>query len=131
MIISKNKLPIGSIAWTDLTVNNTEQIRDFYSLVVGWKTSEVPTGDYGDYNMNSPDDNQTKAGVCHSRCVNAGLPPFWLVYITVEDVDASAAFYHKLSAKIIVPPKKRGGLGRYCVIQDPAGAFAALYESKK
>lgn len=126
-----DKLPIGSIAWTDLTVNNTEQVRDFYSWVVGWKTSEVPIRDYGDYNMNSPDDNQIKAGVCHSRCVNAGLPPFWLVYITVEDVDASAALCHKLSAKIIVPPKRRGGLGRYCVIQYPAGAFAALYEPKK
>ncbi len=99
--------------------------------MVGWKTSEVPTGDYGGYNMNSPDDNQTKAGVCHSRCVNAGLPPFWLVYITVEDVDASAAFCHKLSAKIIFPPKKRGGLGRYCVIQDLAGSFVALNEPKK
>jgi predicted enzyme related to lactoylglutathione lyase len=71
MIMSKNKLPIGSITWTDLTVHNTEQVRAFYPRVVGWKASEVPMGEYSDYNMDSPDNNQTKAVVCHARAVNA------------------------------------------------------------
>ncbi len=88
-------------------------------------------GDYHDYTMNSPADDQTKAGICHARGFNADLPPVWLIYITVENVDEAAARCRSLGGKIVVAPKGMGAYGRYCVIQDPAGAHAALFEPKK
>jgi hypothetical protein len=59
--------------------------------------------------------------------VNASLPPQWLIYITVANVDISAATCLELGGKVLVDPKDMGGYGRYCVIQDPAGAVAALF----
>ena len=45
------KASVGSIMWTDLTVENAERIRDFYSAVVGWTTSGVDMGGYNDFNL--------------------------------------------------------------------------------
>ncbi|PJA97553.1 MAG: glyoxalase, partial [Ignavibacteriales bacterium CG_4_9_14_3_um_filter_34_10] len=44
----EEKENIGSIGWIDLTVNNAEEVRDFYSKVIGWKSENVPMGDYFD-----------------------------------------------------------------------------------
>ncbi|MGD9897819.1 MAG: VOC family protein [Calditrichaceae bacterium] len=121
------KPEVGMIAWTDLTVKNAEKVRDFYSQVVGWSPSAVPMNGYEDFTMNTPESGITTAGICHARGVNADLPPQWLIYITVENVDKSAAFCTQLGGKIILEPKNMGGHGRFCVIQDPAGAVCALF----
>lgn len=125
------KPEVGSITWTDLTVPNADAVKNFYSEVVGWKSEPVSMGDYNDFNMNLPASEKTVAGICHQRGPNAGLPAQWLVYITVENVDKSAKRCVELGGKIIGNPKDMGGYGRFCVIQDPAGAVAALFEPAK
>jgi hypothetical protein len=124
---NESKPEIGKIGWTDLTVDNADEIRDFYTAVVGWKPSPVDMGGYSDYSMITPDTGEPIAGVCHARGVNAELPAQWLIYITVADVDASAASCVELGGQVLAGPKNFGGQGRYCVIQDPAGAVAALF----
>ena len=123
-----NKAKVGTISWTDLTVKHTEQIRDFYAGVTGWKTSEVDMGGYSDFCMIAPSSGQTVAGTCHSRGDNADLPAQWLVYITVEDLDTSVARCVELGGKVLAGPKRLGDTGRFCVIQDPAGSVAAICE---
>jgi predicted enzyme related to lactoylglutathione lyase len=118
----------GSIVWTDLTVENAEELRDFYGKVVGWKPASIDMGEYSDFSMNSPATGEPVAGVCHARGTNAGLPPHWLVYITVADLDQSISTCKDLGGEVIVGPKGMGSHGRYCVIRDPAGAVAALIE---
>jgi len=124
------KPEIGTITWTDLTVPDAEAVRDFYSKVVGWKFAPVEMGGYSDFNMLTPESGKIAAGICHARGVNAALPALWMVYINVKDVDASAARCVELGGKLIVAPKDMGGMGRYCVMQDPAGAVAALFAAK-
>ena len=125
------KIEIGSITWTDLTVPNAGEVREFYSEVVGWESEPVSMGEYDDFNMKSPTSGNTNVGICHARGGNAQIPPQWLVYITVENVDKSAQICESLGGKIIVAPKDMAGYGRYCVIQDPAGAVAALFTPGK
>ncbi len=50
----QEKPEVGSISWFDLTVQNTEEVRDFYSKVVGWEPEPVSLGEYDDFNMNAP-----------------------------------------------------------------------------
>lgn len=118
---------LGSIGWLDLTVPDAQAIRDFYKAVAGWTPSPVPMGGYDDYSMVAAGTGEPAAGICHARGANAGLPPHWLIYITVADVDAGAATCLDLGGTVLVGPKDVGGYGRYCVIQDPAGAVAALF----
>jgi predicted enzyme related to lactoylglutathione lyase len=122
---------VGVIGWIDLTVPEATTIRDFYKAVVGWKDKEVPMGDHSDYCMYPPSSDQPVAGICHARGLNADLPGQWLIYITVRDLEASAARAQALGGRILIGPRSLGDQGRFCVIQDPAGAVAALYAAAK
>lgn len=123
-------MEIGAISWVDLTVQDADQIRDFYQDVVGWDPSAVDMGGYNDYNMTSPQTKMPNAGICHARGSNADLPAQWLIYITVQDLDQSMARCREKGGKVLSGPKDMAAYGRYCVIQDPAGAVAALFEKK-
>ena len=126
-----NKPVVGSIGWVDLTVENATKTKDFYRDVVGWTVTDVDMNGYNDYCMNEPQTGKTVAGICHARGPNAELPAAWLVYLTVEDLDKSVARCVELGGEMIIQPKSYGGEGRYCVIRDPAGAAAALFEPAK
>ena len=102
---------IGSIGWVDLTVEAAEGIRDFYKAVVGWTSSELNMGGYSDFCMNLPGSGRRVAGICHARGSNADLPSQWLVYITVRDVDQSAARCVELGGSVIAGPRNLGGQG--------------------
>ena len=119
---------IGTMAWIDLTVDDAEGIRDFYKDVVGWEPSPVDMGGYSDFTMNIPGTDDPTAGICHKRGTNAGLPSCWMVYVTVANVERSAARCRELGGEVLTGPKKMGQHGRYCVIRDPAGAAVALIE---
>ena len=124
----KEKPEIGSITWCDLTVSNAENVKDFYAKVIGWTPNALSMGDYDDFTMVAPESNKIAAGICHAKGSNAKLPPQWLIYITVADVDESVKQCELLGGKVISEPKSIPGYGRYCVIQDPAGAVCALFK---
>ena len=123
-----NTPAVGSITWADLSVEHAERVRDFYKDVVGWTTSDVDMGGYHDYCMNQPLDAKTVAGVCHARGANAALPPQWLIYITVQDLDASIERCVALGGEVLAPARGYGANGRYAVLRDPAGAAFAVFE---
>lgn len=114
----------GTIVWHDLTVDNAAEVRDFYTKVIGWKPEEVNMGNYSDYSMFSSD-GQCTAGVCHRLGTNANIPPQWLVYVAVADVQKSADAAIDAGGKIIDGPGKMGAQD-FCIVQDPAGAVIAL-----
>src|SRR5438105_4771913 len=98
------KLAVGSIGWVDLTVPDAPRIRDFYASVVGWKPSDVPMCDYSDYTMKEPESGKAVSGVCHARGQNADLPPQWLIYITVANLDESVSRCRSLGGSVIKEP---------------------------
>lgn len=125
--MSESNHAAGAISWTDLTVGDADKIREFYERVVGWSASPVEMGDYSDFNMLA-EDGTPVAGICHARGENAGLPPQWLIYITVDDLDQRVASCKELGGSVIQGPRQVGS-GRCAVICDPAGACVALYQS--
>jgi len=122
-----NNENVGEIGWIDISVEDASGLQDFYAQVTGWQAEASSMGDYDDFTMKTPNGGAAVAGVCHARGSNADLPPQWLIYITVADVDASAATCTDQGGKLIVPPRSMGS-ARFCVIEDPAGAVAALYQ---
>lgn len=112
-----------------MTIANAPAVRDFYKAVVGWQTEDVDMDGYSDYVMKMPASGDGVAGICHARGSNADLPPGWLIYIVVADVENSAAACKANGGEIIVSPRGLAG-GRFCVIKDPGGSVAALYQPK-
>lgn len=124
---SKQGPALGSVTWRDLTVPDADAVRDFYSQVVGWKSTALSMGEYDDFCMNLPGAGETVAGICHARGSNANLPPQWLIYITVDNLDKSIERCRELGGDVLDGPRSLGE-GTFCVIRDPAGAVAALYQ---
>lgn len=119
----------GTIAGFDLTVSDAPGIRDFYASVIGWRPEPVDMGEYADFAMVSPASGDWVAGVCHAPSENADLPPQWLVYIAVDDLDQSLRRCQEGGGTVLTGVKGGGDGGRYCVIRDPAGAVLALMEA--
>ena len=55
-----------------------------------------------------------------------GTPPNRGIYITGDDVDATADKAVDLGAKICMPPQDIPQVGRFCVLQDPQGALVSI-----
>jgi predicted enzyme related to lactoylglutathione lyase len=116
----------GSIGWVDLTVQDAPRLREFYQQVASWGFQPVPMSGYDDFSMLSQS-GEAVAGVCHARGANAKLPPVWMIYIVVENLDLALQNCRDLGGKVVTPVRMAGG-SRYAVIQDPADAFVALWE---
>lgn len=123
-----SKSPVGSIGWIDLTTDKAPSLEAFYRNVVGWKTVPTSMGDYDDYTMTRPDNGDAVAGVCHARGTNTGIPPQWLMYVTVANLDSSLKECAQHGGQVVREERPLAG-GRFAIIEDPAGAVMALYEA--
>ncbi len=118
---------LGEMAWLDLTVEHAEQVKDFYQAVVGWQSEAVSMGDYQDFSMVAPESKQPVSGICHARGGNADLPPMWLPYFLVADIEQSVAQVLAQGGQMLTEIKSFGQ-DKYAVVKDPAGAACAIYQ---
>jgi hypothetical protein len=59
-----------------------------------------------------------------------GVPPHWMVYVAVDDIDAAARKVVELGGKVCVPPTTIP-VGRFAVVNDPQGATFSLFQGKQ
>lgn len=114
--------------WMDLTVAAAEKTRDFYRRVVGFAVTDVPMGDYDDYCMVAGD-GRTVAGVCHAAGPNRDVPSGWLPYFNVASLSKSLAAAKRSGGRAVGKVRDLGS-GRMCIVRDPSGSYAALFEHK-
>ena len=126
--MSDTPTPLGRISWVDLTVPDATTHQEFYRKVTGWTAMPLSMGDYDDYLMLGAD-GAPQAGICHARGANAEIPPQWIMYITVTGLDEKLRDVVALGGKIVMPTRSMGKTGRYAMIEDPAGAVCALFET--
>lgn len=121
----------GEQAWLDLTVENATQVKDFYQSVIGWKSQAVSMGDYDDFVMipfeAESDDAQPAAGICHAKGSNSDIPPMWIPYFLVANIDQSVAATTENGGEVIGGIRSFGK-DRFAIIRDPAGACCAIYQ---
>lgn len=121
------KPAVGTILWHDLTAPNAEFVAKFYESVVGWKPNVREESESKDYEMLRPSDDECVAGVCHAEGGNADLPPVWIVYIAVENVEASIEQAKEMGGTVVMGPKSYGS-SSFAVLRDPAGAVFAVMD---
>ena len=116
----------GRVVWMDLTISDATPVSEFYSKVIGWDIQEFDMGGYSDYCMNDPETGETLAGVCNAKGVNANIPPQWLMYISVANLDKSLEAVTANGGEILGDKRSDGKGGYYCLVQDPAGAYVMI-----
>ena len=107
----------GSIGWVDLTVADAPKLRDFYQKVAGWRTQPINMGGYDDFSMLA-ESGEAVAGVCHAQGGNAKLPPIWLIYIVIENLELALQNCRNLGGKVVSPIRMAGG-SKYAVSKTP------------
>jgi predicted enzyme related to lactoylglutathione lyase len=58
------------------------------------------------------------------------IPPHWMSYVLVENLEKSLTQVTKLGGKIVRPATDAGDFGIFAIISDPTGAMIALWENK-
>ena len=61
----------------------------------------------------------------------AGVPPAWYTYFTVEDADAAAGKVKELGGNVHMDPFDVGEAGRMTYVQDPQGAFFSVWQPRE
>ncbi len=128
--MADKKPEAGSVVWHDLTVAGAAELSDFYAAVVGWRKEPVPLTGYDDFSMCVPASGEPAAGICHARGLNAKLPPQWLMYVVVDNLQEALKRCLEKGGRIVDGPR---GMGEqtFAVIRDPAGAHVALVDKPK
>ncbi len=115
----------GAFCWDELVTRDPEKAAAYYGELFGWRTEKVDMGPIGFYWLFKRDGKD--AGGMMKLPPNVPSPPFWLAYVAVADVDATAAQAKKLGGQIHAPPQDIPNVGRFSVIADSIGASIALY----
>lgn len=107
----------GSFIWYELLTSDTEAAGRFYGEVLGWRPGAF-AGEVQGYTILS----HGKDGVAGMMQGPAGVPPCWLGYIGVDDVDAAVAAITGAGGAVQMPARDLPGVGRIAMVADPQGA---------
>ena len=121
MIVPK---PANSVGTSSISTDVAAS-KQFYSGLFGWEPATFAGGAH--YTIFKQ--GETMVGGL-MQCPKPGLPSHWLPYVTVEDVDASAAKAKSLGAQVVMEPFDVPTVGRIAVLVDPQGAAIGLFKPK-
>ncbi|MCP4224039.1 MAG: VOC family protein, partial [Actinomycetia bacterium] len=79
----------GKFVWHELFSSNVDKSKKFWTSLLGWESEAMTMGDDTPYLMVGPKENML-LGVLSLDMLPDGVPPHFLGYMSVEDVDASA-----------------------------------------
>jgi predicted enzyme related to lactoylglutathione lyase len=114
------------VCWAELTSPDPAGAVAFYTGLFGWKTKPETGIDAADY-VEWLNNGMPFGGIMPMRGeMWKGVPPHWMVYISVADCDERAARARQLGAAICVPPTDIPNVGRFSVITDVQGAAVSL-----
>ena len=121
--------PPGTISWTDLATSDQDGAKQFYAALFGWGYEDMPAGEGVTYSM-AKLQGRSAGAISPQQADEAaqGIPPHWNVYVTVEDVEATAGKVANAGGQLLAPPFDVFDAGRMAVLADPAGAALCLWQ---
>jgi predicted enzyme related to lactoylglutathione lyase len=119
----------GRFVWHELHTTDRTKAMAFYAQLFGWETKEVPMGPGEPYGLAFLG-GKDQAGITKSMAP-ANVPPHWLPYMHVDNVDQAAAKVKELGGKVLMQPMDIPNVGRFAAVMDPQGAAFAVYTSSK
>ena len=123
----------GMLCWADLSTTDLPAAKKFYGHLFGWTMADAPTGDPDTvYVMCKQRGHDAAALQAMPDALKAqGIPPHWLAYVSVKDVDARAKKVEAHGGQLLMSPMDVMEAGRMALVADPTGATFALWQGKK
>jgi len=119
----------GTLCWADLNTPDPARATEFYSALLGWKIAAGEHDSSGYLHISNGD--TMIGGIPPVRTQGPQIPPHWMIYFLVTDVDATTAKAKELGAKICLEPMSMEGVGRLAVIDDPQDAGFAIFQPER
>ena len=114
----------GTFGWAELNARGLDKALPFYEQVFGWTPKSVGSDEqpYTEFQVGG----HSVAGASEmSPVFPAEVPSHWLVYFTVDDVDAASRTAVESGGRELVAPMDFPG-GRMAIVGDPEGASFGL-----
>jgi predicted enzyme related to lactoylglutathione lyase len=121
----------GRFVWYELFTTDTEAAKEFYGTVVGLGMRDVSRAGSVYTLFTASDVPVASLSELPAEAVKAGVPPQWIGYVAVDDVDAAAGRVKKLGGNIHLAPADVPNLGRFSMISDPEMATLALVKRRE
>jgi len=122
----------GTFSWPELATTDQKAGVAFYRKLFGWDVNEQPIGPTGTYSMFQLRGKEVAAAYTMQPDERQlGIPPHWNSYVSVENVDETAARAKALGGSVLVPPFDVMDAGRMAVLQDPQGAVFQVWQAKR
>lgn len=118
---------LGTFSWTDLATTDPGAAKGFYTSLFGWDAEDLPIPDGGVYTMLLRNGKRVGALTAGQE----GQPPAWTSYVTVAGADAAAASAEENGGSLALEPFDVMDAGRMAIVQDPTGAFFAVWEPRE
>jgi predicted enzyme related to lactoylglutathione lyase len=121
---------VGEASWHELMTTDATAAMKFYSEAFGWQPSEsLDMGPMGKYQMfNRP--HGMIGGMMNKPREMAQVPPHWLIYFRVPDINSAADRVKANGGKILNGPMEVPGGDRVLTAMDPQGAAFGLHGRK-
>ncbi|WP_410218143.1 VOC family protein [Paracoccus sp. (in: a-proteobacteria)] len=115
----------GKPGWFELTTSagQLKAAGAFYSRVLGWQIADAGMEGFT-YHLAAHGTDRV-AGLMETA---DDLPPYWLVYFDVDDIDDALSRIHASGGQVHHGPDQIPGTGRFAVAADPQGAVFGLLE---
>ena len=110
-----------AFGWAELNARGLKRAIAFYETVFGWTHSIQPFGEGEAYTQLEHDGQPIAGALEMDPQVPIETPSYWLVYFTVDDVDARFERAVELGGREMVAPQDMPG-GRFAIVNDPQGA---------
>jgi uncharacterized protein len=126
----------GALCWAELVTPSFDRSIAFYGHLFGWsyverspdtrrgpaKYLEWMTGD-GPASQDEP-----FGGALEMTAAWKGIPPHWMPYFQVDDLDAALSVVASCGGSVAYGPISMTGVGNLAMVADPAGVHLSIIE---
>jgi predicted enzyme related to lactoylglutathione lyase len=117
---------LGRFSWHELMTTDYRKAFDFYKQLFGWDAmSEMNMGDGNMYSMWGSR-GKMFGGMFNRPPEMATMPPFWLIYVNVKDVQKAVDATTRAGGFVQRAPMDVPG-GKVAILGDPQGAAFAVH----
>jgi predicted enzyme related to lactoylglutathione lyase len=116
---------LNAYGWAELNARGLEPAVAFYEEVFGWTHSTSPFGEGQEYTQFEHDGESIAGALEMSPMIPAGTSSYWMLYFTVDNVDAAYQKALEHGGHEMVAPQDFPG-GRFAIVSDPQGAAFGL-----
>jgi predicted enzyme related to lactoylglutathione lyase len=113
----------GRILWHELVTADPKAVLPFYGELFGWTTAESDMGALGKYTLFRANGVDVAGTIAPPP--NAKVPPSWLSYAAVDDLDVALKTATQHGGKLMSPTVDIPSIGKFAVVIDPTGAALA------